>query len=465
MKLKFCGAARTVTGSAHLLTLNNGFTILLDCGLYQGNDDAFDEFNESFLFDPKKVDCVILSHAHIDHSGRLPKLVKDGFEGQIYSTHATHDLSAIMLLDSAHIQERDAYYENKRRKSGPKAKPLYNISDVQQTMENFVSVGYNKWLRINEECDVLFRDAGHILGSSNVTLRIKKDNYHDIYFGFTGDIGRPDRPILRDPKHMPDCDYVICESTYGGQAHDARPKDEENLLQIIQHTCVHKKGKLIIPAFSVGRTQEIVHMLDQLSNEGKLPRIPVFIDSPLAIDATEIFRAHPDCFDKETLAYMQNDPNPFGFSNMRYVRDVEGSKKLNVLDEPCVVISASGMMQAGRVKHHIYHAIQHPKNTLLIVGYCSPATLGGVLKGKPDKVKIFGEQLEVKFEIVEMHSFSAHGDQQEMIDFLSNQNRKKLKKIFLTHGEIKRQEIFKTALLENDFREVLIPELGETIKF
>lgn len=465
MKLKFCGAAQTVTGSAHLLTLNNGFTILLDCGLYQGNDDDLEDFNETFLFDPKKVDCVVLSHAHIDHSGRLPKLIKDGFEGQIYSTHATRDLSAIMLLDSAHIQERDAYYENKRRKSGPKIKPLYNVDNVQQTMENFVSVGYNKWLKINDECDVLFRDAGHILGSSNVTLRIKKDNYHDIYFGFTGDIGRPDRPILRDPKHMPDCDYVICESTYGGQAHNARPKDEQNLLDIIKHTCLQKKGKLIIPAFSVGRTQEIVHMLDQLSNNGELPAIPVFIDSPLAIDATEIFRAHPDCFDKETLAYMQTDPNPFGFNNMRYVRDVEGSKKLNFYEEPCIIISASGMMQAGRVKHHIYHTIQHAKNTLLIVGYCSPATLGGILKNKPDKVKIFGEQLEVKFEIVEMHSFSAHGDQQEMIDFLSNQNRKKLKKIFLTHGEIERQEIFKTALLENDFREVLIPELGEAFKF
>ncbi len=465
MKLKFCGAARSVTGSAHLLTLNNGFTILLDCGLYQGSDDDLEDFNESFLFDPKKVDCVVLSHAHIDHSGRLPKLVKDGFEGQIYSTHATRDLSAIMLLDSAHIQERDAYYENKRRKSGPKIKALYNIGDVQQTMESFISVGYNKWLKINEECDVLFRDAGHILGSANVTLRIKKDNYHDIYFGFTGDIGRPDRPILRDPKHMPDCDYVICESTYGGQSHNARPKDEENLLDIIKHTCIDKKGKLIIPAFSIGRTQEIVHMLDQLENSGKLPRIPVFIDSPLAIDATEIFRAHPDCFDKETLAYMQTDPNPFGFSNMRYVRDVEGSKKLNFYEEPCVIISASGMMQAGRVKHHIYHTIQKEKNTLLVVGYCSPSTLGGILKNKPEKVKIFGEQLEVKFEIVEMHSFSAHGDQQEMIDFLSNQNRKKLKKIFLTHGEIDRQEIFKTALLEHDFREVMIPELGETFKF
>jgi len=465
MKLKFCGAAQTVTGSAHLLTLNNGFTILFDCGLYQGNDKDFEDFNESFLFDPKKVDCVVLSHAHIDHSGRLPKLVKDGFEGQIYSTHATRDLSAIMLMDSAHIQERDAHYENKRRKSGPKAKPLYNVGDVQHTMENFVSVGYNKWLKINDECDVLFRDAGHILGSSNVTLRIKKDNFHDIYFGFTGDIGRPDRPILRDPRHMPDCDYVICESTYGGQTHEAQPKDEQNLLDIIKHTCIDKKGKLIIPAFSVGRTQEIVHMLDQLANNGKLPRIPVFIDSPLAIDATEIFRAHPDCFDRETLIYMQTDPNPFGFSNMRYVRDIDGSKKLNFYEEPCVIISASGMMQAGRVKHHIYHAIQNPKNTLLVVGYCSPSTLGGILKNKPEKVKIFGEELDVKFEIVEMHSFSAHGDQQEMIDFLSNQNRKKLKKIFLTHGEIDRQTIFKDALLSNDFREVLIPKLGESFKF
>jgi len=464
MKLKFCGAAQTVTGSAHLLTLDNGFTILFDCGLYQGNDKEHENFNETFLFDPKKLDCVILSHAHIDHSGRLPKLIKDGFKGQIYSTHATHDLCSIMLMDSAYIQERDAYYENKRKKSGPKIKALYNIDDVQETMQNFVSVGYNRWLKINEECAVLFRDAGHILGSSNVTLKIKKDNYHDTYFGFTGDIGRPDRPILKDPKHMPDCDYIICESTYGGQSHQSAPKDEQSLLDIITHTCLNKKGKLIIPAFSIGRTQEIVHMLDKLANNGKLPRIPVFVDSPLAIDATEIFRVHPDCFDKKTLAYMQTDPNPFGFSNLRYVRDVEASKKLNHYEQPCIIISASGMMQAGRVKHHIFNSIENEKNTLLVVGYCSPSTLGGYLKRKPKKVKIFGEELDVKIEILEMHSFSAHGDQQEMIDFLSNQNRKKLKKIFLTHGEIDRQEIFKKALLENDFREVHIPELGETVK-
>ncbi len=464
MKIQFCGAAQTVTGSCHLLTLNNGFKILMDCGLYQGNDDEFDTFNEEFLFDPKELDCVILSHAHIDHSGRLPKLVKEGFKGRVYSTHATRDLAAIMLVDSAHIQERDAYYQNKKKKGGPKVKPLYNVTDVQNTMDQFLCIGYNRWLKIDEECDIMFRDAGHILGSANVTLRIKKDNYHDIYFGFTGDIGRPDRPILRDPRSMPECDYIICESTYGGKLHNSTPQDENNLLEVIQQTCVEKKGKLIIPAFSVGRTQEIVYMLDRLANQKKLPKIPVYVDSPLAINATEIFQAHPECFDKEILDYMHTDPNPFGFNNLHYVRSVDGSKRLNTSEEPCIIISASGMMNAGRVKHHIFHAIENPRHTLLVVGYCSPATLGGILRNSPETVKIFGELKEVKMQISIMDSFSAHGDQQEMIDFLENQDRKKLKKLFLVHGDIKRQKTFKEVLEKRDFREVVIPELGESFK-
>jgi len=464
MKIKFCGAAQTVTGSAHLLTLNNGFKILMDCGLYQGGDPDFDDFNEDFIFDPKEVDAVILSHSHIDHSGRLPKLVKEGFEGKIYSTHATRDLCAIMLVDSAHIQERNAYYINKRNKNkgAKKVEPLYNIDDVQNTMEDFICIGYNRWLTINDECDILFRDAGHILGSSNVTLRIKKDNYHDTYFGFTGDIGRPDRPILRDPRKMPDCDYIICESTYGGKLHNSTPQDKDDLLKIIKETCVQSKGKLIIPAFSVGRTQEIVYMLDQLATEKKLPRIPVFVDSPLAINATDIFQAHPDCFDKEILKYMHTDPNPFGFNNLHYVRKVEDSKKINTMSEPCIIISASGMMQAGRVKHHIYNNIENPRNTLLIVGYCAPNTLGGILRTEPETVKIFGEEKKVLFQIRTMDSFSAHGDQDEMIDFLDNQDRKKLKKIFLVHGEIKRQTKFKEALLEKGFRSVEIPAIGDS---
>jgi len=465
MKIKFCGAAQTVTGSAHLLTLDNGFKILLDCGLYQGSSKDMDDFNEKFLFSPNEVDAVVLSHAHIDHAGRLPKLVKDGFNGRIYSTHATRDLSAIMLMDSAHIQERDAYYYNKNRKKGkPKKDPLYAPEDVTKTLEEFVCCGYNRWLKINDECEVMFRDAGHILGSSNVTFKIKKDNYHDTYFGFTGDIGRPERPILRNPKKMPDCDYIICESTYGGKLHNSAPEDEERLLEVIQKACVEKKGKLIIPAFSVGRTQEIVHMLDRLENAGKLPKIPAFVDSPLAIDATDIFRAHPDCFDAETVRYMVTDPNPFGFKNLHYVRDLDGSKRLNTYKDPCIIISASGMMSAGRVKHHIFHAIEDSKNTLLVVGYCAPNTLGGVLRTRPETVKIFGEKKEVNFEIVAMDSFSAHGDQQEMIDFLDNQDRKKLKKIFLVHGDIERQETFKGKLLEKDFRAVEIPALGETFK-
>ncbi|MGI9553853.1 MAG: MBL fold metallo-hydrolase, partial [Thermodesulfobacteriota bacterium] len=316
MEIKFCGAARTVTGSAHLLTLNNGYKILLDCGLYQGRDEEFDEFNENWMFDPSDIDCLVLSHAHIDHCGRIPKLVKDGFTGKIVCTSATRDLCAIMLMDSAKIQEKDAEYLNKKnRKKGKaeNAKPLYTSEDVYYSIKKFVGIGYEKWYRINENVSVYLRDCGHIFGSTNVTLRIREDG-KTVDFGFSGDIGRPNRPILKDPKQMEDLDYLICESTYGGETHNDLPHDEEALLNVMFDTCVRKKGKLIIPAFSVGRTQEIVYMLDQLETADLLPTIPFYVDSPLAINATEIFQLHPECFDTEILEYMIDDPNPFGFN-------------------------------------------------------------------------------------------------------------------------------------------------------
>ena len=463
MKVQFCGAARTVTGSCHLLTGPEGQKILLDCGLYQGNDPDFDDFNQEWPFNPQDIDIMILSHAHIDHSGRIPKLVKDGYEGDIICTSATRDLSAIMLLDSAFIQEKDIEYVNKKRQrlGLPAMDPLYDKEHVQKAMSQFIGIGYNRWFRIGPNAEVLFQDAGHILGSSNVTIRFEKDHGHYEYIGFTGDIGRPDRPILRDPDPMPECDYLICESTYGGKDHQGVPNDEDDLLRIITEACIERRGKLIIPAFSVGRTQEIVYMLDRLETQKRLPTLPVYVDSPLAVDATDIFIMHPECYDLDLLDYMRKDPNPFGFKNLNYVRTVEQSKSINSVKGPCIIISASGMMQAGRIKHHLNNHIEDPSTTILVVGFCAEGTLGRRIRDGAEEVKIFGKPKKVNALVKVMDSFSAHGDHDEMLSFLDKQDRKKLKKIFLVHGEIDRQEEFKAGLLENGFKKVEIPVLDQ----
>jgi metallo-beta-lactamase family protein len=464
MKLKFCGAAQTVTGSSHLLTLEVGTNILVECGLYQGRESQFENFNENWLVPPEDIDILVVSHAHIDHTGRIPKFVKDGFKGEIVCTHATRDLCTIMLLDSAYIQEKDVIYINKRKaRLGLKPiKPLYTVEDANNCFGNFVGLSYNRWHRIDKSVEVMFRDAGHILGSANVTLKIEMPDRHYKYVGFTGDIGRPERPILRDPQPMPNLDYLICESTYGGKSHQGLPSNVEELYHIIHRACVEKKGKLVIPAFSVGRTQEIVYMLDQLENEGRLPHIPVYVDSPLAVNATEIFNYHPECFDKDILEYMHKDPNPFGFNNLNYVRSVEESKAINEKKGPAIIISASGMMSAGRIKHHLSNTIESSKNTILVVGYCSEGTLGARLRDGDKDVRIFGEQKKVKAEIKILDSFSAHGDEGEMLAFLDNLNRDKLKKLFLVHGDLKRQELFKSALKGKRFRNIEIPHLGQS---
>ncbi|MEZ4984625.1 MAG: MBL fold metallo-hydrolase [Saprospiraceae bacterium] len=460
MKVKFCGAAREVTGSSHLLTLEDGFTILLDCGLYQGNDKDMKHFNDEFLFDPANIDCLILSHAHIDHTGRVPKLVKDGYEGPIYATHATRSLCSIMLLDSAMIQERDAAYHNKRHPNDER-EPLYDSHDVQKTMSRFVGFPYGKWMPIRDNVEVMFRDAGHILGSASVTLRIHESN-RTIHFGFTGDIGRPDRPILRDPQKMPAVDYLICESTYGDRLHDEKPKEVARFLQIIHDACITRKGKLLIPAFSVGRTQEIVYMMDQLENQGLLPKIPVFVDSPLAVNATMVFGSHPECYDEDLEKYILTDPNPFGFNNLQYIRKVEGSKALNAMQEPCVIISASGMMNAGRSKHHLANMVEDPRNTILIVGYASPETPGGKIREGAAGLKLFGEYKQVLAKVEIMDSFSAHADRQEIYNFLKGQQQH-VKQLFLVHGTIERQESLAQILTDGGFREVVIPTLGDEV--
>jgi metallo-beta-lactamase family protein len=464
MKIKFCGAAREVTGSSHLLTLDNGFTILLDCGLYQGNSDALETFNDNWLFDPAKIDCMVLSHAHIDHTGKMPKLVKDGFTGPIYSTHATRGLSAIMLLDSAGIQEKDAQYDNKKREKQGKAaniEPLYNTDDVTQTMKQFASYSYNRWFPIHPTVEVFFSDAGHILGSASVTLKITEGGKTTM-FGFTGDVGRPNRPILRDPMPMPELDYLICESTYGDRLHEEAPQETDRFVRIIRETCVQKRGKVIIPAFSVGRTQELVYMLDKLANDDLLPHIPVYVDSPLSVDATDVFISHPECFDEDLHKYMMHDANPFGFKDLHYIKKVEDSKALNELKGPCIIIASSGMANAGRVKHHIFNNIEDPTCTILIVGYASPHTPAGQLRAHVDYLRLFGVEKRVNARVEVMDSFSAHGDYKEIIDFLKNQ-KQGLKKLFLVHGDYDTQQVFEKTLNTEGFKNVVIPELGDEI--
>ena len=464
MKVKFCGAAQFVTGSSHLITLDDGYTILLDCGLFQGKGRHIWDLNNTWHFDPAEIDCLILSHAHIDHTGRVPKLVQDGFNGDIHCTHATRSLCSIMLLDSAKIQERDVQWHNKRilkkrRKDLKKLrKPLYTSEIIAPTLNLFIGYNYNRWHQINDKVSVMFKDAGHILGSSSVTLKINENGKERI-FGFTGDIGRPDRPILRSPKQMPEVEYLICESTYGDKDHQLPPEQSEEFLEIVKETCIEKRGKLIVPAFSVGRTQEIVYMLDKLETAGLLPRIPVYVDSPLAVNATMIFGQHPECFDNELNEYLLIDDNPFGFNDLNYIRDVADSKALNDTAEPCIIISSSGMMNAGRVKHHLFNNIENPNNTFLIVGYCSPDTPGGMLKNGIESIKLFGEHKMVRADVKVMDSFSAHGDRNEMYDFIENQ--KSVKKIFLVHGELDRQEKFKSFLNEKGFKDVEIPVEGD----
>ena len=468
MQIKFCGAARQVTGSSHLITLDNGFTILLDCGLFQGSFDKDLINNSFFLFNPEEIDCVVLSHAHIDHAGRLPKLVRDGYRGPVHSTHATRSLCTIMLLDAAHIQEKDAEFynkkhEEKRSQEGVSMRePLYSSQYVDTLMKLFVGYGYDHWFHVHPDVRVMFSDAGHILGSAAVTLEIKEHGKTTM-LGFSADIGRPNRPILRDPQPMPECDYLILESTYGDVVHESLPNELDRFIQVIRKTCIEQKGKLIIPAFSVGRTQELVYMLDQAYSANKLPAIKVYVDSPLAVNATAVYGSHPECFDNELHKYLLIDPNPFGFNTLTYIREVAQSKALNTSQEPCIIISSAGMMNAGRVKHHLFNNIEDPRSTFLIVGYCSPDTPGGKLRNGEQGLKIFNEYKRVRAGVEVMDSFSAHGDRDEMLQFIQNQ-KTKLKKIFLVHGEYDTQQSWREFLGQNGVKNVFIPAQGESVR-
>jgi metallo-beta-lactamase family protein len=462
MILTFKGAAKTVTGSKHIITTQQGKKILLDCGLYQNSAKDNDELNSHLGFNPAEIDAVILSHAHIDHSGNLPLLVKLGFTGKIYATPATRDLCEVMLMDSAHIHENDMVFLNKRRaKMGkPPLKPLYTTKDAGKCMKHFYTVPYHNEFVINDEVSFNFTDAGHILGSAVVNLAIKDLN-KIIHVCFTGDIGRPHDLIIKAPEKFRQADYIICESTYGNRLHDDAAMAAEKLLQVVLETCVEKKGKLLIPAFSLGRTQEVVYTLDRLKTQGLLPAIKVFVDSPLSMNATDIMRKYSDSFNEEIQKYMEIDDDPFGFKNLIYIQDAEESKALNELKEPCIIISASGMMEAGRIKHHLHNNIGKENCTLLVVGFVPPNSLGHRLLRGDKQVRIFGEVHDVKMQIKAINSYSAHADYTEIIDFLSCQNKADLKKIFLVHGNEDVMFDFKTKLIESGFSNIEIPDLND----
>ena len=462
MKIKFIGAAREVTGSKHLITTNEGKRILLDCGMFQGKGLETDSMNRNLMFDPATIDFLILSHAHIDHSGLIPYMYNLGFRGSVVCTNATRDLCAIMLADSGHIQELDNKWFNKKRdKQGlPPVEPIYNQIDSEKCMELFIGVAYDRRFQINDKINVKFTNSGHMLGSAVVNLELLEAG-KKVHLAFTGDIGRPHNRILHPPTDFPQCDYLITESTYGNRLHPEEKESEEDLLKIVLHTCVDKGGKLIIPSFSIGRTQEIVFVLNDLYNKGLLPKIDVFVDSPLSVNATEVFRMHTECMNDEVKAVMKYDDDPFGFNSLHYIKNVDESKALNEYDRPCIIISSSGMAEAGRIKHHIANNISNWRNTILMVGYCSPTSLGARIQELGLRhISIFGEIHEVNAQIARIEAFSGHGDYNEMKSFLSCQDTKLIKKTFLVHGDYDVQQFYQKELESAGFQNVEIPEAG-----
>ena len=459
MKLAFHGAARTVTGSKHLITLENGKKILLDCGLFQGMGKQTDSMNREWGFDPLQVDYLILSHAHIDHTGLIPKLVKDGFKGKIYCTPATRDLTVILLKDSAGIQEDETRYNNKRFKAQgvPYLPPLYTPEDIDAVVSRFIEVDYGHWYRIENDIELLYTDAGHIVGSAAVHLRISEHN-NSTQISFSGDVGRYHDMILRDPQQFSQADYIILESTYGNKLHEADVSTPDLLLKWIERTCLQKKGKLIIPAFSVGRTQELLFALNQLAVENRLPDIDYFVDSPMSIEVTEILKSYPQYFNDAIQKLLLKDNDPFSFRGLTYIESVAQSKSLNFRNGPFVIISASGMAESGRVKHHISNNIENSRTTILMSGYAEPYSLAGRLVSGAKEVSIYGVDHEVHAEIASIRSMSAHGDYKDLCQFVSGQDPAKVKKLFLVHGEYDVQQNFRERLQGMGFNDVEIPE-------
>src|SRR5215203_4209189 len=460
MKIAFHGAARTVTGSKHLITLKNGKKILLDCGMFQGMGKETDSLNRTFGFNPEEVTAMILSHAHIDHSGLIPRLTKEGFTGTIFCTDATKQLCVLLLEDSAEIQENEVKYHNKgsRAQGTPLLQPLYTVEDAKNCLSQFSEQDHGQWFSVIEGVQAMFTDAGHIIGSTCVHVRINEDG-NERTVSFSGDVGRYRDVILKSPENFPQAEFILLESTYGNSLHDEHLTTPDQLLQWIEKACLVKKGKLIMPAFSVGRTQEILYALNQLEVENRLPELDYFVDSPLSIEATEIVKKYPGYFNKRIQQVLRTDSDPFNFKGLKYIKTVEQSKLLNFRNEPCVIISASGMADAGRVKHHISNNIENSRNTILITGYCEPRSLGGRLMAGAKLVGIFGVEHEVNAEVASIRSMSAHGDYEDLCQWLACQDPKQVKKLFLVHGDYNVQQDFKSRLGRKGFEDVEIPEI------
>ncbi len=460
MKITFYGATKEVTGSKHLLSIN-GVNIMLDYGMHQGKRSEATALNKKIPINPDKIDFLILSHAHIDHSGLLPLLVKNGYKNRIFATKATKDLIDIMLRDSGHIQEMDVEYINKKKakRGEPLVEPLYTVEDAQNVMPLVHGVNYYEKVKLTDEISFTFYDAGHILGSAQVLLEFK-ENGETKRLLFTGDLGRENLPIIRDPDTIEKADAMISESTYGGRLHGDITDVTGRFKDIILRT--HKRGgKIVIPSFSVGRTQEVVYELNKLVEAHEVPLMPVYVDSPLSVNATDVFKKHRECFDDETWAMINNHDDPFGFKMLTYIRDVEESKRLNECNKPCIIISASGMCEAGRIRHHLKHNISDERNTIMIVGYMARNTLGRRIREKEKDVKIFGEMYPVKAEVVVFDEFSAHGDQRDLIKHIKSASPKNL---FLVHGEENQINILKEKTLETFQTNINIPNYGDAFE-
>jgi metallo-beta-lactamase family protein len=465
MKLKFCGAAGTTTGSQHLLEIN-GKRILLDCGLYQGHRKDAYEINCCFPhFEPKSIDLVVLSHAHIDHSGNLPNLSRSGFTGSVFSTHATRDLCQIMLRDSANIQESDIDWLNRHRKREglPEATPLYTEQDAEKCLRQFVTLSYDRPLQIAPGVELTFVDAGHILGSAQVVLDVH-DQADGIKkrFLFSGDVGRGGNEVLRDPVAVQDVDFILMESTYGGREHEAPPGFDEHFVKVIQNA-IKRRGKILIPSFAVERTQQLLFVLHELFTSKKIPAIPVFVDSPLAVSATEIYKLHPDSFNDEVYSTLFEKQNPFGFEDLTLVRSVKGSKALNELEGTAIIISASGMCEAGRILHHLRNNIEDPKTTILFVGYCAEGTLGRRIRDGVKQVNILGDPFHVNAHVDIVDSFSGHADHSELVDYFNRIQGSKTH-TWLIHGETDGAQALRSSLLETS-KDVAVAKLGEEVEF
>lgn len=458
MNITFHGAARNVTGSKHLIRLNDGTGILLDCGMFQGMGEQTEDLNDHFGFNPTKVDFFILSHAHIDHCGLIPRLVAQGYNGPIFCTSATMDLARILLMDSAKIQVQDIAYSNKHRakKGLPLLTPLYTEEEAMDALRLFKIVEYHQEYAITPNVKFHFTDAGHIVGSAAVHLSVNEGGKHT-QLTFSGDVGRYGDMLLKNPQRFPQADYILLESTYGDSLHKEIGPIEDELLEIIKQTCLIKKGKVIIPAFSVGRTQELLYALNALELKGVLPDLPYYVDSPLSDKATKVLKEHPEVYNHEVKDVLKVDADPFNFKGLRFIQSTEESIALNDDPRPCVIISSSGMAEAGRVKHHIKNNINTSKTTILMVGYCEPNSLGGRLLHGDHEVFIFGEKYEVKAEVRSIKSMSAHGDYEDLLHFLACQDPQKVKKLFLVHGEYEVQQHFANTLRGKGYANIEIP--------